>query len=84
MTIRLTPEKVAGLKMACDAQLTNPSPTMWELARMVGKIVSSFPNVLKEAGVDITCFSGNSARSASTSRSVQSGLPLKDILKAGG
>ena len=40
--------------------------------------------VLKEAGVAITCFSGNSARSASTSYSVQSGLPLKDILKAGG
>ena len=40
--------------------------------------------VLKEAGVDITCFSGNSARSASTSCSAQSGLPLKDILKAGG
>ena len=40
--------------------------------------------VLKEAGVDITCFSGNSARSASTSYSAQSGLPLKDILKAGG
>ena len=40
--------------------------------------------VLKEAGVDITCFSGNSARSASTSYSVQSGLPLNDILKAGG
>ena len=36
--------------------------------------------VLKEAGVDITCYSRNSARSASTS---YSGLPLKDILKAG-
>ena len=40
--------------------------------------------VLKEAGVDTTCFSGNSARSASTSYSAQSGLPLKDVLKAGG
>ena len=40
--------------------------------------------VLKEAGIDTTCFSGNSARSASTSYSVQSGLPLQDILKAGG
>ena len=84
MTIRLTPENVAGLKMACDVLLTNPSPTIWELAWVVGKIVSSFPAVLKEAGVDITCFSGNSARSAFTSYSVQSALPLKDILKAGG
>ena len=40
--------------------------------------------VLKEAGIDTTCFSGNSFRSASTSYSVQSGLPLQDILKAGG
>ena len=40
--------------------------------------------VLKVSGVDITCFSGNSGRSASTSYSAQSGLPLKDILKAGG
>ena len=40
--------------------------------------------VLKGSGIDVTCFSGNSARSASTSYSAQSGLPLKDILKAGG
>ena len=40
--------------------------------------------VLKETGVDITCFPGNSGRSASTSYSAQSGLPLKEILKAGG
>ena len=32
MTIRLTPEKAAGLKMACHALLTNPSPTIRELA----------------------------------------------------
>ena len=46
MTIRLTPEKAAGLKMACHALLTNPSPTIRELARVVGKIVSSFPGVM--------------------------------------
>ena len=40
--------------------------------------------VLKEAEIDTTCFSGNSARSASTSYSAQRGLPLKGILKAGG
>ena len=38
--------------------------------------------VLKEAGVDTTGFSGKSALSASTSCSAQSGLPIKDILKA--
>ena len=46
MTIQLTPEKAAGLKTACHALLTNPSPTIRELARVVGKIVSSFPGVM--------------------------------------
>ena len=46
MTICLTPEKAAGLKTACQALLTNPSPTIRELARVVGKIVSSFPGVM--------------------------------------
>ena len=46
MTIRLTPEKAAGLKTACHALLTNPSPTIRELARVVGKIVSYFPWVI--------------------------------------
>ena len=46
MTIRLTLEKAAGLKMTCHALLTNPSPTIRELARVVGKIVSSFPRVM--------------------------------------
>ena len=46
MTIRLTPEKAAGLKTTCHALLTNPSPTIRELARVVGKIVSSFPGVM--------------------------------------
>lgn len=39
--------------------------------------------VLKEVGVDTTCFSGNSARSVSTPYRALSGLPLKDILKVG-
>ena len=46
MTIPLTPEKAAGLKTACHALLTNSSPTIRELARVVGKIVSSFPGVM--------------------------------------
>ena len=46
MTIRLTPEKAAGYKTACQALLTNPSPTTRKLARVVGKIVSSFPGVM--------------------------------------
>ena len=32
--------------MACHALLTNPSPAIRELARVVGKIVSSFPGVM--------------------------------------
>lgn len=46
MTICLTPEKAAGLKTVCHILLTNPSPTIRELARVVGKIVSSFPGVM--------------------------------------
>ena len=46
MTIRLTPEKATGLKTTCHSLLTNPSPTIRELARVVGKIVSSFPGVM--------------------------------------
>ena len=46
MTIRQTPEKAVGFKTACHALLTNPSPTIRELARVVGKIVSPFPGVM--------------------------------------
>ena len=46
MTIRLTREKASGLKRACHALLTNPSPTIRELAGVVGKIVPSFPGVM--------------------------------------
>ena len=46
MTIRLTPEKAVGLKTACHALLTNPSPTVRELSMVVGKLVSSFPGVM--------------------------------------
>ena len=43
MTILFTPGKSPGLKTACHALLTNPSSTIREQARVVGKIVSSFP-----------------------------------------
>ena len=41
-------------------------------------------SVLKDAGIDVTTFSGNSARPASTSYGVAAGLTLQEILKAGG
>lgn len=47
----------------------------------VGKWAKS---VLREAGIDTSTFSGNSARPASTSYGARSGLTLKEILKAGG
>ncbi|XP_031568824.1 uncharacterized protein LOC116303435 [Actinia tenebrosa] len=47
----------------------------------IGRWVKS---VLKDAGIDTSEFSGNSGRSASTSYYKASGLPLADILKAGG
>ena len=45
MTIRLTPEKATGLQTACNILLADPSLTIRELARVIGKIVSSFPAV---------------------------------------
>lgn len=39
---------------------------------------------LANAGIDIGTFSAHSSRSASTSCGLMSGIPLKDILKAGG
>ena len=45
MTIRLTPEKATGLQTASNILLTEPSPTIRDLARVIGKIVSSFPAV---------------------------------------
>ena len=45
MTIRLTQEKATRLQTACNILLTNPSPTIRDLARVLGKIVSSIPAV---------------------------------------
>ena len=47
----------------------------------VGKWVKS---ILKDAGIDVNKFSGNSARPATTSYGMKTGLTLQDILKAGG
>lgn len=41
-------------------------------------------STLKEAGIDICTFSAHSSRTAASSYSLSSGLPLKEILKAGG
>jgi len=40
--------------------------------------------VLKEAGIDVTQFTAGSSRAAATSAAKQSGLPIDQILKAGG
>ena len=45
MTTRLTPEKATGLQTACNILLTDPSHTIRDLARITGKILSSFPVV---------------------------------------
>ncbi len=47
----------------------------------ISKCVKS---VLKDAGIDVTTFSGNSARPAFTSYGVTAGLTLQEILRAGG
>ena len=47
----------------------------------IGKWVKS---ILDNAGIDVTKFSGNSARPAATSYGTKTGLTLQEILKAGG
>ena len=39
---------------------------------------------MKDAGIDVNKLSGNSARPATTSYGMKTGLTLQDILKAGG
>lgn len=45
MTITLTPEKAVKLKVACQHLLATSLPSIRELARVIGKIVSCFPGV---------------------------------------
>ena len=45
MTIMLTPEKAVKLKVACQHLLATSLPSIRELARVIGKIVSCFPGV---------------------------------------
>ena len=47
----------------------------------IGKWVKS---ILDDAGIDVTKFSGNSARPAATSCGTHTGLTLQEILKSGG
>ena len=43
MTVKLTEDKAANLQKACQTLLRNKNPTIREVARVIGKIVSSFP-----------------------------------------
>lgn len=49
MTIQLTREKATGLQRACTVLLTRSSPSIREVASVIGKIVSSFPGVMHGA-----------------------------------
>ena len=46
MTITLTQEKALALQTACTLLPNTASPTMREVARVLGKMVSSFPGVM--------------------------------------
>ena len=46
MTITLTQEKALTLQTACTSLLNTASPTIREVARVLGKMVSSFPGVM--------------------------------------
>ena len=43
MTLQLTRGKAAGLQRVCTELLACPSPSIREVASVIGKIVSSFP-----------------------------------------
>ena len=46
MTVRLTQEKAINLKQDCAKLITCPITTIREVARVIGKIVSSFPGIM--------------------------------------
>ena len=43
MTVKLTKEKITGLTQACQWLLKRETTSIREVARVIGKIVSSFP-----------------------------------------
>jgi hypothetical protein len=45
MTITLTPEKKLALQQLCVSLLSKHTPTIREVAQVIGKIISSFPGV---------------------------------------
>jgi hypothetical protein len=45
MQVRLTPEKATKLEQACQELLTQQQPTVRQVARVIGLLVSSFPGV---------------------------------------
>ena len=49
MTIQLTREKATGLQNVCSELLENSSPSIREVASVIGKIVASFPGVMHGA-----------------------------------
>ena len=49
LTITLTQEKAISLQNTCTTLLNTASPTIREVARVLGKIVSSFPGVMHGA-----------------------------------
>ena len=49
MTIKLTNDKAIALKLDCEKLLKQDSPTIRELARVIGKIISSIPGVMHGA-----------------------------------
>ena len=49
MTIQLTREKATSLQNVCTELLANPSPSIREVASVIGKVVSSFPGVMHGA-----------------------------------
>ena len=46
MTIKLTRDKAADIKNVCKNLLNKSKPTIREVAKVIGKIVASFPGVM--------------------------------------
>ena len=46
MTVKLTPEKALDVRTLCTALLNKAHPTIRETAKVIGKIIATFPGVM--------------------------------------
>ena len=73
--------KTESLRQGTKLFISLTKPFRSVTAATIGRWIKS---MLTEAGIDTSQFSAHSSRSASSSYALSTGLPVQDILKAGG